>query len=114
VAEGERTQRIFDKGNETSVASIQSLKTAIRKRLKTSGAILLADELPAGTAEEDSLLQPLLQIGDLAGGYARQIYLDYGLQAVCEEFRAVFHNGEMIRTWSQIERVDGELRPRKR
>lgn len=114
LAEGERTQRIFDKGNETSVASIQSLKTAIRKRLKTSGTILLADDLPAGTAEEDSLLQPLLQIGDLAGGYARQIYLDYGLQAVCEEFRAVMHNGEMIRTWSQIERVDGELRPRKR
>jgi hypothetical protein len=115
LAMGERTQRSFDEGNKKSVAGINSLKAAIRERLQASRVIFLSTERPTDDAsEEPSHSQPMLQAADLAGGYARQIYLDYGLRVVCEEFKGVIHNGKMIRTWLQIERVDGELRPRRR
>jgi len=115
LAMGERTQRIFDEGNKKSVAGINSLKAAIRERLQASRVIFLSTEpLTNDASEEPSHSQPMLQAADLAGGYARQIYLDYGLRGVCEEFKGVIHNGKMIRTWLQIERVDGDLRPRRR
>jgi len=45
-----------------------------------------------------------LQAADLAGGYARSIYLDFGLRIVCEEFKGVILNGSMVRDWTQVGR----------
>jgi hypothetical protein len=113
LAAGERTQHVFDEGNRPSVAAITGLMDSIRQRLATRGRIILTDDTTEGAIELRSADTPMLQAADLAGGYARSLYLDFGLRVVCEEFKAVVLNGSMIRDWMQLERSDlAELRAR--
>lgn len=105
LAVGERTQRVFDEGNRTSITAIVDLKDAVRERLVTDGHIILpAEDVPPGVIEMSSTETALLQAADIAAGYARSIYLDFGLRGVCEEFKGVILNGSMVRDWSQVER----------
>ena len=63
--------------------------------------------------EMGSTETPMLQVADLAEGYARDRYLEFGLRVVCEEFRAVILNGTMVRDWTQVHRLDiAELKRR--
>ena len=106
LAHGERTVHTFDEGNEPSVSAIIDLKGAIRHRLVGAGRIIIPDGTPAGATEESSKGTPMLQAADLAGGYARDLYLKYGLRVVCEEFKGVILNGSMVRDWSQVARTN--------
>ena len=106
LAAGERTQHVFDEGNRPSVTAITELRDAIRKRLASSHQIILTDGMPDGAIELRSVDSPMLQAADLAGGYARGLYLDLGLRVVCEEFKGVMLNGSMVRDWTQLERSD--------
>lgn len=114
LALGERTQHVFDEGNRPSVSAIAGLRDAIRQRLATRGQITLTDGTPEGAIELRSADTPMLQAADLAGGYARSLYLELGLRVVCEEFKGVILNGSMVRDWTQVERTDiAELRRRR-
>jgi len=87
----------------------------VRERLVNDGHIVLpADGAPAGVIEMSSRETALLQAADIAAGYARTIYADIGLRAVCEEFKGVILNGSMVRDWSQVERPNSaDLRIRR-
>jgi hypothetical protein len=114
LARNEQTERVFDDGNQPSVLAIVDLKNSVRRRLAATGLVVLPDDLSPGVIEQSSLTSPLLQAADFAGGYARDVYLELGLQAVCEEFRAVVLNGSMVRDWSQVDRSNtAELRRRR-
>lgn len=115
LAVGERTQRVFDEGNRTSVEAIVDLKDAVRVQLANSGQLILpAGGVPPGAIEMSSKDTSMLQAADIAAGYARGIYYDFGLRAVCEEFKSVILNGSMVRDWSQVERPNAaELRCRR-
>jgi hypothetical protein len=115
LAIGERIQRVFDEGNRTSIDAIADLKDLVRERLVNDGHIVLpADGAPAGVIEMSSRETALLQAADIAAGYARTIYADIGLRAVCEEFKGVILNGSMVRDWSQVERPNSaDLRIRR-
>jgi len=114
LAAGERTQHVFDEGNRPTVTAIAELRDAIRQRLASGGRIVLTDGIPAGAIELCSTDTPMLQAADLAGGYARSLYLELGLRVVCEEFKGVILNGSMVRDWTQLERTDvAELRGRR-
>jgi len=107
LAKGERTQRVFDEGNQTSVAAINELKESVRGGLSKAGLITLPDPIPIGAVEQSSALTPTLQAGDLAAGYAEDLYRSSeGIRRVCEEFKGVILNGSMVRDWKQIERTD--------
>ena len=106
LARGERTLSIFDEGNQPSVAAIVQLKGAIRNRLVSAGRIVVPDGTPTGAAEQSSTATPMLQAADLAGGYARDLYLKHGLRVVCEEFKGVILNGSMVRDWTQVARTN--------
>jgi hypothetical protein len=111
---GERTQHVFDEGNRPSVTAIAELRSAIRRRLATRRQIVLTDGEPDAAIELKSTDTPMLQAADLAGGYARSLYLELGVRVVCEEFKGVILNGSMVRDWSQVERADvAELRGRQ-
>ena len=94
-------------GNQTSVAAINELKESVRGGLSKAGLITLPDPIPIGAVEQSSALTPTLQAGDLAAGYAEDLYRSSeGIRRVCEEFKGVILNGSMVRDWKQIERTD--------
>jgi hypothetical protein len=114
LASADRMQHVFDEGNRPSVWAIVDLRDRIRQRLAARGQIVLTDDMPDGAIELKSTDTPMLQAADLAGGYARSVYIDLGLRVVCEEFKGVVFNGSMVRDWSQIERSNlTELRERQ-
>jgi hypothetical protein len=47
----------------------------------------------------------MLQAADLAGGYARDLYLKHGLRIVCVKSSKA-SNGSMVRDWSQVARTN--------
>ena len=111
---GERTQHVFDEGNRPSVTAIAELRDAIRQRLASRRRIVLTEDIPDGAIQLRSNDTPMLQAADLAGGYARRLYLDLGLRVVCEEFKGVILNGAMVRDWNQLARSNlTELRGRR-
>jgi len=114
LAIAERAQRVYDEGNQPSVLALADVSTAVRQRLAARELIVLPNDIPPGAVEQSSSVTPALQASDLAAGYARRLYLEQGLKAVCEEFRSVIFNGSMIRDWARVDRPDAaELRVRK-
>lgn len=105
---------MLDEGNKRTVSAISDLKDAVRTRLVNNHQVLLTDDTPAGAIELSSATTPNLQAADIAAGYARTLYLERGLRAVCEEFLGVILNGSMIRDWSRVDRPNlTELHLRK-
>jgi hypothetical protein len=112
--EGERIQRVFDEGNQRSVTAISELKDVVRERLTTDQLIVVPRDIPKGVVEMSSTRTPALQAADIAGGYARTLYVEHGLRVVCEEFKGVILNGAIVRDWTQLERRNlTELRARR-
>lgn len=106
LARGERTLSIFDEGNQPSVSAFVELKGSIRNRLVSAGRLVVPHGTSTGAAERSSTDTPILQAADLAGGYARDLYLNHGLRIVCEEFKGVIFNGSMVRDWTQVARTN--------
>lgn len=104
LATGERIQRVFDEGNARTISAIANLKDVVRRELVSRNQIVLTDDMPSGVVELSSSTTPNLQAADIAAGYARMLYLEKGLRAVCEEFKGVILNGSFVRDWSQVDR----------
>lgn len=107
LAKGESTQHVFDEGNRTSVSAINDLRNSVRRGLSKGGLIILPGFVQDGAVERTSHSEPRIQAGDLAAGYAKDLYESSdGIRRVCEEFKGVILNGSMVRDWKQVERVD--------
>lgn len=90
---GLKISRVFDIGNDLATGSLRQLRQELEFRYRDE-----FDEDPSGvTVDADSRQSAHVGAGDLAAGWARELYgSDEGLRRVTDVFRRVVLNGKAV------------------